>query len=234
VVAYRIFVSHVWKSQHELYWGLMKLLAGAKRFRVSDLSVPKIRPFDGEYQDARAEILAALLTADVVLVINTSAIDQSAAVKDELREASENRIPIIAISPPKRNGRKPQSSLPQVASAIKAHWTTDSIVGAIREARNADKRRKRATARKEQYVPIDEIDVVDLDAEALAEVAADDDAETFSPNSQRSPFQDISSPTPREVLTEAHCQPRTVPWWRRLFSSSSSGRPPSVPNKAEH
>ena len=45
VMAYRIFISHVWRAQNTYYWGLIRLLAQAKRFSFVDLSVPKFRPF---------------------------------------------------------------------------------------------------------------------------------------------------------------------------------------------
>jgi hypothetical protein len=53
----RIFVSHVWRSHHEYYWGLVRLLDQANHFKFVDLSVPKLRPFDGEYAEARDDIL---------------------------------------------------------------------------------------------------------------------------------------------------------------------------------
>ena len=107
MMAYRIFVSHVWKTQHNLYWDLMRLLGGAKRLRIIDLSVPKFRPFGEEYEQWKLDIYAALHSADVVLVINTSTLDKSDAVRDELREAEARGIPVIAINPPQRQRRKP-------------------------------------------------------------------------------------------------------------------------------
>jgi sugar phosphate isomerase/epimerase len=131
-VAYRIFVSHVWRAQHEYYWGLIRLLAGAKRFKFVDLSVPKLRPFDGDYSLVRDEILGLLRTADVVLIINTPVITNSAPVQDELREAERLGIPIIAIAPPKRHGKTKTSQAAAIQRAHTAHWTTKSIVDAIR------------------------------------------------------------------------------------------------------
>ena len=92
-MAYRVFVSHVWRAQHEYYWGLIRLLANAKRFRFVDLSIPKLRPLEGEYIDAKDEILSGLRSADVVLVINTPVLTRSAAVQDELAEAKRCGIP---------------------------------------------------------------------------------------------------------------------------------------------
>src|SRR5947207_2917748 len=96
---FKVFVSHVWRKHHRYYLGLLRLLDDANRFRFEDLSIPKLRPFDGaDYPAVRAEIYSVLRKADVVLTINTPAITRSKAVRDELEEAEKNNIPIIAIS----------------------------------------------------------------------------------------------------------------------------------------
>jgi len=98
---FKVFVSHVWRRHHEYYWGLIRLLDDASRFSFVDLSVPKIRPFDGtDWSDVQDEILVLLRSADVVLTINTPAITRSKAVREELTEAEKCGIPIIAIACP--------------------------------------------------------------------------------------------------------------------------------------
>ena len=132
---FKVFVSHVWRRHHEYYWGLIRLLDDASRFSFVDLSVPKIRPFDGtDWSDVQDEILVLLRSADVVLTINTPAITRSKAVREELTEAENCGIPIIAISLPKRRGRGRSSLFGPVQRAEKADWSTRSIVAAIRKA----------------------------------------------------------------------------------------------------
>jgi hypothetical protein len=129
-MAYRIFISHVWRAHHNHYWGLIRLLGRAKRFRFVDLSVPKLRPFEGDYEDVRDDIVQILKKADVVLVIDTPVVVNSPAVQDELKEAKNNGIPIIAIAPPARNKRL--SQLPLLQDAPRARWRTKSIVETVR------------------------------------------------------------------------------------------------------
>jgi hypothetical protein len=133
-MGWKIFVSHVWNAQHKYYWDLIRLLDQASRFSFVDLSVPKLRPFDGDYDAVRNEILTVLRQADVILVINTPVITKSHPVKDELREAEEHGIPIIAIKPAAGHGITKSSRLDAIERAHKANWTTKSIVGAIKKA----------------------------------------------------------------------------------------------------
>jgi hypothetical protein len=133
-VAYRIFVSHVWRAHHAYYWGLIRLLDQANRFKFEDLSVPKLRPFNGDYADVRGDILKILRDADVVLTINTHVVTNSLAVQDELTEAERLGIPIVAVRPPKRGNTTKTSHFPAVTRAYKATWRSKSIVAAIRKA----------------------------------------------------------------------------------------------------
>jgi hypothetical protein len=133
-VAYRIFVSHVWRAHHEYYWGLIRLLDQAKRFKFEDLSVPKLRRFDGSFSEVREDILRILGNADVVLTINTPVITNSLAVQDELTEAERRGIPIVAVLTPKRGGHAKSSNFPAVTRAYGAKWTSRRIVRAIRKA----------------------------------------------------------------------------------------------------
>jgi hypothetical protein len=105
-VAYKIFVSHVWRVHDQYYWGLIRLLDQTKRFDFVDLSVPKLRPFEGDYATVREDIMRLVRAADVVLTINTPVITNSEAVQDELTEAERLHIPIVAVRPPKRSGKK--------------------------------------------------------------------------------------------------------------------------------
>jgi hypothetical protein len=133
-VAYRIFVSHVWRAHHEYYWGLIRLLDQAKHFKFVDLSIPKLRPFEGDYAEAREDILRLLREADVVLTINTPVITNSLAVQDELTEAERLHIPIVAVRTPRRGGKTKTSNFPAIKRAVGAQWTSKAIVAAIRKA----------------------------------------------------------------------------------------------------
>ena len=152
-MAYRIFVSHVWRAHHEYYWGLIRLLDQAKRFKFEDLSVPKLRPFNGDYADVRGDILHILRDADVVVTINTPVVTNSLAVQDELTEAERLGIPIVAVRPPKRGNTTKTSHFPAVTRAYKATWRSKSIVAAIRKAA---KKRVRApvSASKSEFEPV--------------------------------------------------------------------------------
>ena len=133
-MAYKIFISHVWRAQNIYYLGLLRLLADAKRFDFHDLSVPKFRPLDGNYAAVRDDIFRALRSADVVLVINTPVITNSEPVQDELSEAERLGLPIVAVSPPKSHGVR-QSQCPAMQRVVhRARWTTKSIALGIRAA----------------------------------------------------------------------------------------------------
>ncbi len=48
----------------------------------------KLRPFDGEYEEIKGDMMRLLATADVVLTVNTAAVSNSRPVQDELAEAT--------------------------------------------------------------------------------------------------------------------------------------------------
>jgi hypothetical protein len=134
-MAYKIFISHVWRAQNLHYLGLIRLLADARYFNFHDLSIPKFRPLDGDYLAVRDDIFRALESADVVLVINTPVITNSDAVQDELKEAERLGLPIISVSPRGRDGVQRQSQCPAMQRVVyRARWTTKSLVEFIREA----------------------------------------------------------------------------------------------------
>lgn len=158
-MAYKIFISHVWRAQNLYYLGLIRLLADAKRFDFHDLSIPKFRPLEGGYDEVREDVLRALRTADVVLVINTPVITNSPPVQDELAEAERLGIPIIVVSPPKRDGAQRQSQCPAVQRALyRASWGAKSLVVQIRTAiRARSKVRPVVDLPQEDYETADEV-----------------------------------------------------------------------------
>jgi hypothetical protein len=228
-MAYRIFVSHVWRAHHDYYWGLIRLLDRAKRFTFVDLSIPKIRPFDGDYGTVRDEVLRVLSTADVVLTINTPVITNSPAVQDELREAERLGIPIIAVRVPKRHGRTRRSKLPVIDRAHKAHWTTKSIVGTIGNAI-----REKRTAALQSSEPATDLGyeaisaaatATPLSPDALIKLRGDDETGAAESGTTASaPLTSTPSDTqeerPREVLFRSKENPAPkLPWYRRLWSA---------------
>ncbi len=201
-MAYRIFISHVWRVQNTYYWGLIRLLGAAKRFSFVDLSIPKFRPLDGSYLDVRDDIRRALRTADVVLTINTPVITNSDSVQDELTEAEKLGLPIIAISPPKRYGAMRESQFGAVQRARRAQWTTKDIVDAIREAaRGRTRRQQTADLDQQAYEPADAVaDVVELSQIEVASVLGDDEPPIIpETSSQLTPAE--TTPSPRAMLS---------------------------------
>ena len=200
-VAYRIFVSHVWRSHHEYYRGLVRLLDQAKHFKFVDLSVPKLRPFDAE---ARDDILRLLSGADVVVTINTPVIGKSPAVQDELTEAERLHIPIVAVRTPKRGGRRRTSSFPALKRAYSAQWTSRSIVAAIREAvRNRPRSAASSPSAEFAFEPINSAlaaapDRISVEVRGDDEVGKSPDVGSVGslPSLARS-FRDVS---PKEIL----------------------------------
>ena len=221
-MAYRVFVSHVWRAQHEYYWGLIRLLANAKRFRFVDLSIPKLRPLEGAYIDAKDEILSGLRSADVVLVINTPVLTRSAAVQDELAEAKRCGIPIIAIKPPNRQGRARGSNLDTVVGAYQASWTTRSIVEAIRLAVRDHPRKHTLPlqlAAEQAYEP-SEVAVEELPAALAHDISIRGDDEDPSPLNVVQTLPTTLSPTPRDALFKPKPElgpmpPLKLPWFKR-------------------
>jgi hypothetical protein len=143
-MAYKIFISTGGRTHHKDYWGLIRLLDRAKRFRFHDLSVPRIRTLDGDHHSlVMQDILKGLATADALLVIDTPVIINSRAVKVELAEAQRLNVPIIAVNPPRRRGTNARV-LRDIVGLRRAPWTCKGIVDAIREAVNS---KPRSTAR---------------------------------------------------------------------------------------
>jgi len=130
---YRVFISHTWKQQTEYYYGLERLLRTARRFDLRNLSVPRQRRFDGDYDAAKPLVYEALGSAHVVLVVSTPSVTRSSAVRDELDFARTHRIPIVVVAPPTRHGARNRSAL-LATEPYQARWTTASIVSKIRQA----------------------------------------------------------------------------------------------------
>jgi hypothetical protein len=224
-MARKIFESHVWNGQHRFYWDLISLLDQARRFSFVDLSVPRLRPFDGDYTAVRNEILGVLRQADVVLVINMPIITNSEPVKDELREAEEHGIPIIAIKPAARHGITKASRLDVIKRADKANWTANSIVSAIRKAT-----KKRRTALKTALEPF-----ADAAYEPISDAATEaprshdkivllrrDEQLIAHPITTAQDFMDASHATPTaagesvRIQGDANSSPK-LPWFRRFW-----------------
>ena len=225
-MARKIFVSHVWNGQHKYYWDLISLLDQARRFSFVDLSVPKLRPFDGDYKVVRNDILRVLRQADVVLVINTPIITNSEPVKDELREAEEHNIPIIAIKPAARHGKTKASRLDVIRRADKAHWTVNSIVGAIKKAT-----KKRPGARRTMLEPVPDAAYEDVGDTAIEAPRPNDNVVPISGHDEQlitrsvtttQDFMQTSDATPTSAGGSVRIQGKEVPspkrpWFRRFL-----------------
>jgi hypothetical protein len=226
VMAFKIFVSHVWRAQHDYYWGLLRLLDRARRFEFIDLSVPKLRPLDGTYDGARSDILKFLRTADAVLTINEWKLSKSQAVQDELAEAEKCGIPIIAVSPPSRRGKVRSADLDIIGRARKAHWTGKSIIDAIRDEVKKS-RKKTKSAANPAYEPIGQIVIAaPFSSDQLSKVVGDDEIESAEQEvapEERAELAQSIPPTaefPRDVLgggKPALVVP-TERWFGRMFS----------------
>jgi hypothetical protein len=153
-VTYRVFISHAWNQQSDYYYGLVELLRKAPRLDPRNLSVPRQRRFDGDYEEAKAKIYAALELANVVLVVDTAAVTRSKAVLDELAQARLLGIPIVVVSPPNRHGAISRATSLE-NERYRAKWTRQSIAKKIREAVRATRAAaKRAERRREKENPI--------------------------------------------------------------------------------
>jgi hypothetical protein len=220
-MAYNIFISHVWDAQNDFYHGLIRLLVNAQRFGFRDLSVPKIRYLDGEQEAVKERILSVLRTADVVLVVNTSAVSKSDFVKSELSEAEKCGIPIIAINTPKRLGPRNRSQHEAILRARKAQWTTKSIVETIKEAVKANRRTDAASSRfaaEAYYAPLAEViaEEAPLTEDEILQLSEDDVIENASP-------VHLQAERPRDVVFKEReiLQPLASPrrsWLAKLFA----------------
>jgi hypothetical protein len=221
-MAYKIFISSGGRTHHKDYWGLIRLLDRAKRFRFRDLSVPRIRTLDGDRHSlVMQDVLKRLGTADALLVIDTPVIINSRAVKVQLAEAQRLNIPIIAVNPPRRRGTNARV-LRDIVGLRRAPWTCKGIVDAIREAMNS---KPRSTARPAEPDQNHEW-VAETDPLAPSEVAKvrdddEDDIKTAPPPEER-PHDLRPFPVDKGAAGMATlAAPSTAPKWnwiRRIWA----------------